>query len=640
MDLMRSTRILFAFSFAACSGSSSGPQASFAVPGGPHPPVDFYDLPFPNDLRLTVDGHPDFSTFPTPNALVNDYTAAMMTGLDGFGLNAAITARFEEPIDPATMPQTATDSLADGASVYLVDIDPASPDVGKKWPVRMRFEPRKGQLIGTNWMSALPYPGFPLDEGTTYALVITDRLHSADGSPLAAADDFAAIAATSAPGDAALAAAQTTYAKLFAYLDQPGGDERGDVVSAAVFTTQRATDIMPALRKKVWTMAQPVASGLARHGVTADYVEYEGTYPGPNFQRGDVPYSAGGGDIVLDGDGLPIVQRMEDLRVSFAVPTTGKAPWPIVLYAHGTGGNFLSYLNDGTAARLAQQGLAVISIDQVLHGPRNPGGNPDVDFFNFQNPQAARYNAIQGAADDFTLLRLAQGIDFTDAANSNHITFDSTKIYFFGHSQGGLTGPPFLAAEPLVKGAVLSGAGALLYQALLTKTEPFDIASIVGTLVRDPNLDINDPVLALLQTWVERSDAANYGPLLARAPLADPDATGTTPMAPKPIFQSEGFTDHYAPNPTIEGFATSIGGDQVAPVKTTVDGLVLRGRQTLAAPMSNNLDGVTVVLLQYDAAANSDGHFVVFDVPAAQQQSAQFLGTLATTGTATIVQAQ
>jgi hypothetical protein len=632
---------LCGLSLAACTGSSSSaPTASFGVPGGPHPPADFYDLPFPSDLRRAADGHVDLSAYSQANPLVNLYTEAMGKGLDGFGLNAAIVARFDMELDPASLPQTPAESLDDGASVYLVDVDPASPDAGKRWPLKVRFEPRKGQIIGTNWLSALPYPGFPLDEGTTYALVITDRVRTADGVALEPAPDFAAIAQAAVPGDAALAAAQTTYAKLWTYLDQPGGDERADVVSAAVFTTQHATEIMPLTRQKVWSLPAPTATGLARKSATAAYIEYQGTYPSPNFQAGTVPYKDDGGDFVLGPDGLPIVQRMENLRVSFAIPAEGTKPaggWPIVLYAHGTGGSFTSYLNDGTAARLTAQGLAVISIDQVLHGPRNPGGNAEVDFFNFQNPQAARYNALQGAADDFTLLRLAQGLSFTDPVDNRKIDFDDAKIYFFGHSQGGLTGPPFLAAEPLVQGAVLSGAGALLYQALLTKTEPVDIATLVGTLIRDPNLDINDPVLALLQTWVERSDAANYGPLLARRPLAGLDGK---PMARKPIFQTEGFTDHYAPNLTIEGFATSIGGDQVAPVKTPIDGLALRGRQTISAPVTNNLDGVTVVLLQYDQQGTSDGHFVVFDVPAAQQQSARFLGTLSATGTATVVQAQ
>lgn len=629
---MRVTRLLWLCAFGACGGSSSQPTASFAVPGGPHPPGDFYDLPFPNDLRM-ANGRVDMSAYPTPNAILNTYNAAISAGLDGFGLNAAIVTRFEEPIDPASLPATPQAAVADGASVYLVDVDPASPDFGAKWPLVCRFEPRKGQTIGTNWLSALPYPGFPLDEGTTYALVITNRVHSADGTALAAPSDFEAIAGASAPSDPALAAAQTTYAKLWAYLDQPGGDERPDVVSAAVFTTQHATDLMPLLRKKVWSLPAPAPTTITNTGTAGGYVQYDGVFDGPNFQAGDAPYSTSGGQIELGADGLPIVQHTEHLRFAMSVPVGTKpaSGWPVAIYAHGTGGSYHSFLNDGTATRLAAQGLAVISMDQVLNAVRDPANNPDFDFFNVQNPQAARYNTLQGAADDFSLLRLARGIDF------DGVTFDPAKIYFFGHSQGGLTGPPFLAAEPEVKGAVLSGAGAVLYLSLLTKTQPVDIASIVASAVRDPNLDENDPILAILQMWVERSDPANYGPLLARRPMANPEATGAA-MAPKPIYQSEGFIDTFAPPPTIEAFATSIGGNQVMPTKATIEGLTtLRDRPVLTAPVVDNLNGVTVVLLQYDQAGTSDGHFVVFDVPAAQQQSAQFLGTLMKTGTATLV---
>lgn len=631
---MRVTRLLWLCALGACGGSSSQPTASFAVPGGPHPPADFYDLPFPNDLRM-ANGRVDMSAYPTPNAILNTYNAAISAGLDGFGLNAAIVTRFEEPIDPTSLPQTPQAAVADSASVYLVDVDPTSPDFGAKWPLVCRFEPRHGQTIGDNWLSALPYPGFPLDEGTTYALVITSRVRSADGTALAAPADFEAIAGASAPSDPALAAAQTTYAKLWAYLDQPGGDERADVVSAAVFTTQHATDMMPLLRKKVWSMPAPTPTTITNAGSAGGYVQYDGVFDGPNFQAGDAPYSTSGGQIELGADGLPVVQHTEHLRFAMSVPVGTKpaAGWPVAIYAHGTGGSYHSFLNDGTATRLAAQGIAVISMDQVLNAVRDPANNPDFDFFNVQNPQAARYNTLQGAADDFSLLRLARGIDF------DGVTFDPDKIYFFGHSQGGLTGPPFLAAEPEVKGAVLSGAGAVLYLSLLTKTQPVDIASIVASAVRDPNLDENDPILAILQMWVERSDPANYGPLLARRPMANPEGTG--PMAPKPIYQSEGFIDTFAPPPTIEAFATSIGGNQVVPTKATVEGLTtLRDRPVLTAPLSDNLNGVTVVLLQYEQAGTSDGHFVVFDVPAAQQQSAQFLGTLMKTGTATLVGAQ
>jgi hypothetical protein len=354
-------------------------------------------------------------------------------------------------------------------------------------------------------------------------------------------------------------------------------------------------------------------------------------FDAPNFQSGDVPYTSNGGEILLDAaDGLPIVQVTENLRVSFTIPT-GTMPaagWPVAIYAHGTGGDFHSYTNDGTARRIAEQGIAMISIDQVLHGPRNPGGDPEVSFFNFQNPLAGRDNGIQGAADDFSVVRLIQGFDFTDA-DLGPIRFDPAKIYFFGHSQGGLTGPPFVAYEPEIKGAVLSGAGGVLYLGMLYKTEPVDITAIVQAAIRDEPLDQFNPELALLQTWIERADPVNYGPLLAREPLEG--------FVGRPIFQTEGLIDSYAPPQTIEALGTSIGGDLITPVLQDVEGLTLRGRSPVDAPVTDNLTAGTVVLAQYDEAAGSDGHFVVFDVPAAQTQSAQFLGTLAATGTATVV---
>jgi hypothetical protein len=351
----------------------------------------------------------------------------------------------------------------------------------------------------------------------------------------------------------------------------------------------------------------------------------------PNFQAGPVPYTnPPDGEITVGPDGAAVVVRMESMRFALTVPG-GMAPdggWPFAIYAHGTGGDYMSFVHDGTGDRLAQQGIATISTDQVLHGPRNPGGNPETDFFNFGNPFAARDNALQGAADAFSQLRLANGLNFQDGTRT--ITLNKNKAFFFGHSQGGLTGPGFVAYEPSVSGAVFSGTAGLIYLALLYKTAPVDIPSVVKTIIRDDPVDEDNPTLALIQMWVERADPANYAPHMVRDPIAG--------VTPRNIFQTEGFTDTYAPNPGIEAFATALGGNLVVlPDEKPVEGLALRDRMVMSTPFSNNLDGVTAVLAQYKQAPGDDGHFVVFDVPAAKQQAAQFLGTLATTGTATVV---
>jgi len=209
------------------------------------------------------------------------------------------------------------------------------------------------------------------------------------------------------------------------------------------------------------------------------------------------------------------------------------------------------------------------------------------------------------------------------------IRFDATKVYFFGHSQGGLTGPGFVAFEPTLSGAVFSGTGGLLYLGLLYKTKPLDVSMLLATFLRDDPVDEDNPSLAMVQMWVERADGANYAPMFVRRPL------GT----PRNIFQTEGFTDTYTPNPSIEAFAVAVGGDlvQLADTKDITGLTALRGRSVQAAPISGNVGGATAALGQYKQRSGSDGHFVVFDIAIAERQAASFLGTLAQTGTATVV---
>jgi predicted esterase len=466
-------------------------------------------------------------------------------------------------------------------------------------------------------------------------VVITNRVRDAGGAEVLPSSTFASLIGDGEELD--ILDAREVYAPLLTWLDEPGGDDRDDVISATVFTTQQATQIVPALRRGVFAAPAPVTTDLAMHAPGANFTVYTGTYAAPSFQAGEVPYRVPPAGQIVVTDGQAVVQRMEPMRFALSVPA-GRVPaggFPIAIYAHGTGGDHLSFFEDGTAAGLAAQGIAMISTDQVLHGPRNPGGDAELDFFNFANPYAMRDNSLQGTADAFSQLRLVQGISFREM--NRVIRFDPTKVYFFGHSQGGLTGPGFVAFEPSLTGAVFSGTGGLLYLGLLYKTKPLDITMLLQTFLRDDPVDEDNPSLAMLQMWVERADGANYAPMMVRKPALGPDGL---PLQPRHIFQTEGFTDTYTPNPAIEAFAIALGGDLVRLTDLAdVPGITaLRGRTPLAAPFTANLNGATAALAQYKQQPGSDGHFVVFDIPAAARQSAEFLGTLARTGTATVVE--
>ena len=608
--------------------------AYFAVPGS-STGDDFYALPFPNDLRRFPDGKLDLSEFPTNSIIVDTVRQIAERDLDGFGLNAAMFARFSGALDPATLPSPA-ESMTAEASVYVVDIDSDSPAYGERSPVIVTFRPEGTQTIGTNRLSVRPYPGFPLADLTTYALVITKRVGAASGGDVEADADWNALRATG--GNAAIASARTVYQPLFDWLAAPGDDDADDVVSAAVFTTQNAIGIMPKVRKAVYSVAAPVARDLMTPSTNPTFSVWTGNYNAPNLQTGTPAYITSGGEIKTDANGDIIVQLSESMRFALSIPAGPVPPtgFPICIYQHGTTGDWRSFIQDGTADRLGQEGIAVISTDQVLHGPRGGGVDPSIAFFNFNNPVAARDNPLQGAADAWSQLRLALGLRLDDTVGTRTITFDANRVYFYGHSQGGLTGPGFVAYEPLVKGAILSGTGGLFYLNVLDKIEPVNFPELIATLVRDEPVDEDNPTLALAQMGVERNDPVNYAQLMVRRLQVAPD--GTTQLVPRNILQTEGFVDKYSPNRGLEAFATALGADiAMNPDAQDVEGITLRGRGKVALPIVDNYGTATAVLIQFKQAAGSDGHFVGFDIPLARTQIRKFLRTLATTGHATVV---
>src|SRR4029079_14055099 len=119
------------------------------------------------------------------------------------------------------------------------------------------------------------------------------------------------------------------------------------------------------------------------------------------------------------------------------------AGWPLVVYHHGTGGSFRSFVNDGTALSLATGTtvFAAMSCDAVEHGARKNGSTIDSKelVFNVLNPRAARDNNLQGGADVLQALRVGD-ITLPSTVTGSAIAFDPDHVVYFGHSQGGNSG--------------------------------------------------------------------------------------------------------------------------------------------------------------------------------------------------------
>jgi hypothetical protein len=384
------------------------------------------------------------------------------------------------------------------------------------------------------------------------------------------------------------------------------------------------------------------------------YDRYDGHYSGaPNFQQGTPPYAETGGNFVDDATGTPQLQNTFTLRFRIIVPKASACPmpangYPVVLYAHGTGGDYTSFDDDGTGGALANQCVASMGIDQIFHGVR-PGAPPagpnqevqeELDFFNTDNPIAARTNPRQAAIDEIARAHFVSSGGMSVPANvsitKSAITFDPMRIGFFGHSQGSLNGPLMLATDDHVRGGVLSGAGSTISYSILSKTTPEpSVAAFFEVILNvDPeNVDeLNElhPILSFLQMLVDPSDAVHYYPHLVRDPFPG--------RVPKSILMTEGVNpdgtgDTAAPPRTIESGAIAGRFPILNPVVRDIPELTtLYGVAPLSAPISGDLQAgkATAAIAQFIPPPGVDGHFVVFDVPAAQLLAAKFCKSVLT----------
>lgn len=618
----------------------------------------FLDHPWPSDARLDADGTPHWAGFRNPRALaiLDEYAAAVDGRVRGFSPVAAGYLRFDGALDPATLPAGAAASVGAASSVALVDVDEASPERGTRKLVHVELRADEGVYWQANTLAWAPEQGFPLRPATRYALVVTTAVRDAEGRALVAPTTLREVLGLDAPSSASQAL-HDAWVKPIAELRSAGIPE-ADVAALAVFTTSDPTAELEAVRDDVRANVAPPtadASKWKKAEGNADYQAYEGEYgPSPDYQLGTPPFatSGSGGDFAFDS-GKPAVQRLFSLRFALVVPSATACPppadgYPVVLYAHGTGGDYRSFVRDGTARSLARSCLASMGIDQIFHGTR-PGApvgsasyvetQEEILFFNFQNPAAARTNGRQAAIDEVQRARL-----FTEShlevpaatTGGAAVRFDATKVLFFGHSQGGLNGPLFLAVDDGARGGVLSGSGSMISVSLLLKTKPDpSVANLVATVflglkpAEIPELSSLSPPMALAQTLVDAEDPIHYVRHLFASPRPG--------MAPKSIYQTEGvradFTgDSFTPPPSIEIQAIATGLPVQNPVIHPLGDLALAGLANVDVPaggLAHNLAGgkASGVLAQWLPVG--DGHFVVFDVAAARAQAAGFLRNLA-----------
>lgn len=652
-----------------CSSSSDGappptqsPQAAvepmFEIPSSLDLLAEehWFDHPWPSDMRVDDNGTIHLLGYYNPRAaaLIKTYLKQMNGRMQGFSPVASGFLRFNGPIDPSTLPADPIKARAAEASVQLIDVDPASPDKGTRAFISLYWRAETGVYYLPNTLAFMPTLGYPLRPSTRYAVVVTDQVKAADGALVRASSNLRQVLGLDAPQGAPQQALRDRWAGDVQTLASVGLAAE-HIVHLSVFTTASPTAETVAVAKDARTVQPAPTVNPADWKLTTqatDYDVYEGTYgPSPDYQAGKPPFTKpeDGGNFGFEG-GVPIKQREFFPRFALAIPKGAAcampaAGYPVVMYAHGTGGSYRSFLNDGTARSLAKLCLASMGVDQILHGPRLPEGTttpPELLFFNFENVDAARTNPRQSAIDEVVRARLAResGIEVpaSVASGGAALKIDGSKVIFYGHSQGGLNGPLFLAVDDGARGGVLSGSGSMISITLLEKTKPDpNVAQMVKTVMlrlytqEFEELNYFHPAISLAQTLIDVSDPVHYVPMILRNPL--PGA------APKSIYQTEGVNpdgtgDSYTPPHAIEVQAVATGLPLMEPVIRPIAEMSWSQSTPVTIPaggLTGNLASglASGVLAQWRASEAADGHFVIFDIPAAQNQAAGFCRNLA-----------
>jgi predicted esterase len=659
--------LLQPWSGAGCDPTEAAmPTVLFHVPrASDSPGTDFYQLPFPNDIRrkngkIDLSGHPTPGVRLLPFDLVARYLAAIEQDSTGFGVNEAIFFRFSRA------PAVGSFSVQPGTplnqqSLALLNITPTSPEYGVISGLHFGIYGDRTLYICDRYLAIRPPFGHPLRPGTTYAAIVRRIATDESGTVFGPDNDFSHMLDDAAPADPDLTAAWTAYAPLRDYIADDTAPTKLTVLelaAVAVFTTERIEDPMIAIQAAIAAAPTPTLSPLVRcndpgavspcdDGQTgalhkrgcfpdqlagASFDEYQGTISLPVFQQGTPPYldPNDGGGIILGADGTASIVRNENVCISLAVPhgTAPAAGWPLVIYSHGTGGSYRSAVELGLAEDYAQ-GLAAggpavatatLGYDGILHGTRNGGSTVDVGtlVYNFLNPRAARDNALQAAAD---LLAIPRALDGFAAQSVYPIKIDSAHVALYGHSQGGNAASLALAFQAGYGAGVMSGTGGSLIYTILQKSQPVDMVATLPLILGENAVGTDDQVLNLMQMYFERSDSVNFGRHLFLEPFAG--------VSRRHALHVYGTNDSYAPIETQRLYAVSAGFPIATPL---VDDYTTNyGMTTIDPPVVDNqafgsLAPVTAAQIQYQPSGY-DGHFVSTQNPSARTAIQKFLVT-------------
>ncbi len=574
----------------------------------------FYAFPWPSDHRVTDDGSLDLGDFPeSNNPFVDLYLGVLTEFVHGFATVPVIYVRFDTPL-PEAIPEP-SETLAADSSIQLINL---SEGCDQRIPVESVFEEEGDAFVDEGVLSIAPVPGFVLEPVTSYALVVTTTFGSEAGYVTATPSLFAEALAGSS-SDQAL---NDSLAPLRDCLDGAGLTSE-EIAVATVFTTQDPTEELIAMRAVAVdpdaTQAPTVSNWAIDDdaSISGQTATYTGTFESPIFQRGQSPYNSGGG-VEYDSDGLPRIQRYEEVPFIITFPENREPPFPVFIWEDGTGATLDSFVTSPITRLLLREGIAIASFEAQFHGQRaSTGADPTTHTFNYLNPESGRTVLRQQVVDTAYFVRLLrEGLDGLEGLPE----LNTDRLIYGGQSQGALVGAIAAGVETEIAAYALNGIGGYLSITIVDRKDPIDInAQIQGILGLSRPLTRFHPLVALAQMGGEVSDTLSYA---SRWRGWQEHTEGSN------LLLINGMLDVTTPTRSLNAITIAGSVTPIDPAGWDVDPFGVWDMEAQSLPLSGNTSAVDGSSLTIATILDgSQGHYTIYNIEEARLRAVNFWST-------------
>jgi hypothetical protein len=579
---------------AGCGSPDEGGPVKLNVAPGCNPlsPTGECLLPFPNAFLTKED-----AASPTGARLAydadklpkRDQSVPLDVGpyntADGFSPVVPILVHFGVDVDTAPLPDQheLDQSVAEGSPIAILDME-----TGK----RVMFFAEMDANRRDDWpdrYALILRPLEPMAMGHRHVVVMTDKLRDKNGGELPVSPGFSALVSGAPTDNAALEAQRAHYEEVFAFLAKHGY-AREDLLLAWDFPVASEDYVFGSvlsMREEALKVAK--SGGLPYtitkitdnpSPVTARIVE--GDFEVPTYVREDDTFE-------YDAQHHPVRQaKNRSYPFTLVIPKAAEAKaLPLAVLGHGIFGNgrdFVEGNGDGTAIQqLANEhGVVVIATDWIGLSTKDKTRlaeiGTDIDRLGLVTDQLQ-----QALINALTLQKLGKGAlkDDPKVKLGPGDLIDTSHVYYWGASLGGIEGTGFVAINDDIQRAVFGVPGSA-WCTMISRSIVFPpIRAFLEPHYPDP-LEFT-LALSVIQSRFDNADPANLGKLLFQKPL--PDA----PKDRRVIFQ-ESIGDSQVPNMTTELLARSVGVKLMTPSVTPVFGL---------DPVTSPAPGNDSVLVQF-----------------------------------------